>query len=58
MDAAKLMYDLEADNSARPLIDKHWRSQKNYSKGEFMDELARRIGRHYGLSDIRDANDK
>ena len=39
----------------RPLIDQHWRSQRTYTREEFMNKLAKRLGEHYGLADIRDA---
>ena len=39
----------------QPIIDSNWRTQPTYSRKEFMDELARRVGAHYGLADIRDA---
>ena len=39
----------------RPIIDPNWKSQPTYSRKEFMDELAHRVGSHYGLADIRDA---
>ena len=39
----------------QPIIDSNWRTQPTFSRKEFMDELARRVGAHYGLADIRDA---
>lgn len=29
-------------------------TQKLYTEKEFMDELAKRLGRHFGLNDIRE----
>jgi len=37
------------------LIDPNWRSQRSYSRKEFMDKLAKRLGKHYGMDDIRNA---
>ena len=37
------------------LIDPDWRSQRSYSRKEFMDKLAKRLGKHYGMDDIRNA---
>ncbi len=48
-------YDLDANVVEYPIIDPNWREQPSYSRQEFMDELARRLGAHYGLADIRDA---
>ena len=49
------MYDWDVNVMAHPIIDPDWRTQPSYSRKEFMDELARRVGSHYGLADIRDA---
>jgi len=48
-------YDWNSDVMERPIIDPNWRTQPSYSRKEYMDELARRVGSHYGLADIRDA---
>ena len=48
-------YDLDANIVENPIIDPNWREQPSYSRKEFMDELAHRLGAHYGLADIRDA---
>ena len=48
-------YDWYPNVMERPIIDPNWRDQPSYSRKEFMDELARRVGSHYGLADIRDA---
>ena len=48
-------YDWYPNVMERPIIDPNWREQPSYSRKEFMDELARRVGSHYGLADIRDA---
>ena len=47
--------DWSTNVKERPIIDPNWRTQPTYSRKEFMDELARRVGSHYGLADIRDA---
>ena len=38
----KTSYDLDVNLKGRPIE-------------EFMDELAKRLGKHYGLNDIREA---
>ena len=48
-------YDWNSDVMERPIIDPNWRTQQSYSRKEYMDELARRVGAHYGLADIREA---
>ena len=48
-------YDWSSNVMERPIINPNWRTQPTYSRKEFMDELARRVGSHYGLADIRDA---
>ena len=48
-------YDWDSNVMERPILDANWRTQRTYSRKEFMDELARRVGSHYGLADIRDA---
>ncbi len=48
-------YDWNSNGVEKPIIDPNWRTQPSYSRHEFMDELARRVGSHYGLADIRDA---
>lgn len=49
------MYDWDVNVMKHPIIDPDWRTQPSYSRKEFMDDLARRVGSHYGLADIRDA---
>ena len=48
-------YDWGSNVMERPIIDANWSTQPTCSRKEFMDELARRVGSHYGLADIRDA---
>ena len=48
-------YDWSSDIQEKPIIDPNWRTQPTRSRKEFMDELARRVGSHYGLADIREA---
>ena len=56
MDAVKqTSYDWDSNIMERPIIDPNWKAQPSYSRKEFMDELAHRVGAHYGLDDIRDA---
>ena len=38
----------------RPLMDSN-SHKEYYSVGEFMDKLAKKLGPHYGLTDIREA---
>lgn len=53
--AVRQTYDWDTNVSNRQLIDQNWRNQRSYTRDEFMNELAQRIGKHYGLADIRDA---
>jgi len=48
-------YDLEVDVMENPIKDTNSRNLKGRPIGEFMDELAKRLGKHYGLNDIREA---
>lgn len=48
-------YDWGANVNEQPIIDPNWKTQPSYSRKEYMDELAHRVGAHYGLADIRDA---
>ena len=38
-----------------PVVETTGRTLKGRSIEEFMDELAKRLGKHYGLNDIREA---
>ncbi len=38
-----------------PLLDANQSNLKGRPVEEFMDELAKRLGKHYGLNDIREA---
>jgi len=38
-----------------PVMDTTRQGLKGRPVSEFMDELARRLGKHYGLNDIREA---
>ena len=53
--ARKISYYQGNDTTSSPIIDLDWRNQPSRSRKEFMDELAQRVGRHYGMADIRDA---
>ena len=48
-------HDWNSNGTNHPIIDPNWRTQPSCSRKEFMDELAHRVGAHYGLTDIRDA---
>ena len=48
-------YDLDANVVGNPIVDPSGTSLKGRPIGEFMDELAKRLGRHYGLNDLREA---
>ena len=47
--------EIGASAMERPIIDPNWRNQPSYTREEFMDELAKMLGEHYGLKDIREA---
>lgn len=51
----KISYYQGNDTTQSPIIDSNWRNQPSRSRKDFMDELAQRVGRHYNLADIRDA---
>ena len=53
--AARHTCDWNANVSERSLINPDWRNQRSFSREEFMNKLAQRLGKHYGLADIRDA---
>ena len=38
-----------------PMVDSNQDNLKGRPIEEFMDELAKRLGKHYGLNDIREA---
>ena len=48
-------YNWDSNAKERPIIDPNWRTQPSYSRKEFMNELAQRVGAHYGLADIRNS---
>lgn len=48
-------YDLDVNVMRTPISDTSSRSLKGRPVDEFMDELAKRLGKHYGLNDIREA---
>ena len=43
------------DVDVNPIKDANKRFLKGRPVEEFMDELAKRLGKHYGLNDIREA---
>ena len=53
--ALRQTYDGNTNVSERPLIDPDWRNQHSYTRDEFMNKLSQRLGKHYGLADIREA---
>lgn len=53
--ALRQTYDWNTNVSERPLIDQNWKNQRTYTRKEFMNKLAQRLGEHFGLADIRDA---
>lgn len=56
MEAARqTSYDVDVNRIGNPIADTNGRSIKGRPIMEFMDELAKRLGRHYGLNDIREA---
>ena len=48
-------YDLEVNVTGNPRVNSIGSTLKGRPIGEFMDELAKRLGKHYGLNDIREA---
>ena len=48
-------YDVDVNVTRTPIKDANKRSLKGRPVEEFMDELAKRLGMHYGLNDIREA---
>ena len=48
-------YDVDINVTRTPIKDANKRFIKGRPVEEFMDELAKRLGKHYGLNDIREA---
>ena len=48
-------YDVNVNMIDNPIVDTDGRTMKGRPVEEFMDELAKRLGKHYGLNDIREA---
>jgi hypothetical protein len=48
-------YDLDVNVMRNPIVDTNQSNLKGRPIEEFMDELAKRLGKHYGLNDIREA---
>jgi hypothetical protein len=48
-------YDLNVNAMRNSIMDTNRRNLKGRPIEEFMDELAKRLGKHYGLNDIREA---
>lgn len=52
----KYQYDTESMlMDDEPFIDPDFKLKPTYPMEEVFDELCRRVGKHYGLNDIRDA---
>lgn len=51
----KTSYGLDVNAMRDPLLDANQSNLKGRPVEEFMDELAKRLGKHYGLNDIREA---
>lgn len=48
-------YDQDVNFMRNQLVDANQSNLKGRPIEEFMDELAKRLGKHYGLNDIREA---
>ena len=48
-------YNMDVNFMRNQLVDTNQRNLKGRPIEEFMDELAKRLGKHYGLNDIREA---
>ena len=48
-------YDQDVNFMRNQLVDTNQSNLKGRPIEEFMDELAKRLGKHYGLNDIREA---
>jgi len=48
-------YGLDVNVMGNPVQETNNRTLKGRPIEEFMDELAKRLGKHYGLNDIREA---
>lgn len=48
-------YGLDINVMGDPVVDTTRSPLKGRPVEEFMDELAKRLGKHYGLNDIREA---
>ena len=48
-------YDLGVNVMGNPIMDTNRSNLQGRPIEEFMDELAKRLGKHYGLNDIREA---
>jgi len=56
MEAVKqTSYDVGVNIMRNPIEDTNQSNLKGRPIEEFMDELAERLGKHYGLNDIREA---
>ena len=42
------------ENGSQPMLG-NYENEVYYTRGEFMDELAKQLGQAYGLNDIREA---
>jgi len=56
MEAVKqTSHDVGVNMMRNPIVDTNQSNLKGRPIEEFMDELAERLGKHYGLNDIREA---
>jgi len=49
-------YDVDVNVTRTPIMDTTGRNLKGRPIEEFADDLAKRLGKHYGLNDIREAH--
>ena len=40
--------------ATQPLLDTHHQANNYHSLDEFADKLAKKLGQHYGMNDIRE----
>lgn len=48
-------YNVDVSMGGSPRVDTGRKILKGRPIGEFMDEFAKHLGKHYGLNDIREA---
>ena len=50
MEAVKTSHEWGTNVPEHPLVESNWRNQPSLSRDEFMDKLAQRLEKNYGLS--------